>query len=109
MFCTYTIFFFIDANVDKLSHIEKDHLTASDDKQSLQSQLIAKNELVDRVTQERDEYIHMIEQRNNQLNEISLTCERANMQVSVILPYSTVEYVLKCVWNPGDSYSGKAA
>ena len=41
--------------------------------------------------------MHMIEQRNNQLNEISLTCERANMQVSVILPYSTVESVLKCV------------
>jgi len=33
------------------------------------------------VTSERDQFVNMLEQRNKQFGEISLACERSNMQV----------------------------
>lgn len=66
---------------DKLKEVERLQADTSDDKTSLQAQLIAKNGQLDKVTSERDQYLNMLEQRNIQFNDISLACERVNMQV----------------------------
>ncbi|XP_067945325.1 coiled-coil domain-containing protein 158-like [Watersipora subatra] len=66
--------------LEKLKDVERLQGDTSDDKVTLQSQLIAKNAMLDKMTSERDQYLNMLEQRNAQFNEISLACERVNLQ-----------------------------
>lgn len=65
---------------EKLAQVEGLQVKTSEDKESLQGQLIIKNEQIDKVTSERDQFVNMLEQRNKQFGEISLACERSNMQ-----------------------------
>jgi len=67
--------------IEKLDQVEGLQVKTSEDKESLQGQLIIKNEQIDKVTSERDQFVNMLEQRNKQFGEISLACERSNMQV----------------------------
>lgn len=65
---------------DKLSTLEKTSEQTNSAKSTLQSQIIGKDDEIERISKERDSYFSLLDERNSQLDQISSSFDKACAQ-----------------------------